>query len=215
MTNPSPEVKDVFSIFSFISERGVISGLYLSSLVFGIIIGNPKLTLATDLYVWVFGNCVLMGLIVSNITFELLVPLYQWLTSPMVLSGFYSIVKGDMQKHIENYNDLRKVRENLLAAEDQSHFKMRLFKDERLRHTTTYLSTSSLFALSMLLIAYYGFHLNEFIVKMEFLIVIYILISSSIGLVVRSKTLGRTIGLAYISQKTDPKPVNNKEKSKS
>jgi len=201
----SPEMKDVFSLFTFISERGILSGLYLAILGFGLIVSDTTMNLAPDLYIWVIGACILIGVIVSNLNYELLILIYRQMTDPIVLHHFYKTVQGNVKKEISSYDYLRQFRESVLAATESEHFKNRIEKDENLRQTLTYLSSSSVIAIIMLFIARENFSVHVSVMKLETIVVSYIFVSSFIGLLARSVALGKTLGLSYLYRKKTSK----------
>lgn len=205
MTDPSPDVKSVSGIFGFISERGVISGLYIASICFGLILGTEQFTIATQLHVWIASACILTGLIVSNITFEVLITPCRWLTSRITLKRFNKTLIKEGKGVIHTYDQLRQWREDYLASDHSQHYKARIEKDERLRNTVSYLATSSILALAMLITATYKFPVKRFVLEVEYIVVSYVLITSWLGMITRSANMGRTIALAYLHQTASSK----------
>ncbi len=198
MSNTSPDIKEIFNVFTFISERGVISGLYIASLSFGLVLGNTKHSIPVEAYLWIMGACILIGLIASNVTFELLIKFYRAFTNPLALRKFRLTVGKGISKKITTYDELNKYISFILASADcPSYYHSQHQKHEGLRQTLTYLSSSSIFAMVMVFIAYKRFDIYPDILELEMWIIGFIFISSTIGTMVRSDTLGKIKGRMY------------------
>lgn len=204
MTEISTNVKDTFA---FISERGVLGGLYLGATAFSLILSTPEATTRSNLLPWSAGVCLLIGLIIASTTYELLLPVFRFLTNWIARLGFKRALYGsgtseDEQKHFNKYGQIRKFRELFLASDGSDHLKDRIKKDEKLRQTLTYFATASLAALAIVYVASWLFEVNSKVRNINLAIVCYILTATLVGQVSRSYNFGRAVGVAFVA--TDP-----------
>ena len=200
----SENVKDAFA---FISERGVLGGLYLGSIIFSLVLGTPTITAESGLLPWAIAVCLLIGLIIANVTYELLLPMFQFLTNWIARLAFKrqlrSKTTSEEQQHFSKYDQVRTFRELFLASEGDEHLKERIKKDEKLRQTLTYFATASLAAAAITYIAATGFEIDPDIKTVDSGVVIYILIASLVGQAARSYSFGRSVGLAFVGTPSD------------
>lgn len=205
----SKEVDSIVSAFSFISERGVLSGIYLGSFCFGLVLSNDQFT--SDVYSWLAGICFLIGLILSNITYEFLLTPYRWFTEPVAVKSFHKTVQLDSAKtEIKNYQDLRKFRERFLVSTDSpERLKNSILKDEKLRQTLTYISSSSILILIGLIAASQDINFSKETIRLETWIALYVLIATLLGEISRSASIGRFLGFSYLHHVKEGKNENS------
>ena len=200
MTEISTTVKETFA---FISERGVLGGLYLGGTAFSLILSTPDATSQPHLLPWAGVVCLLMGLIIASTTYELLLPVFRILTNWIARLGFNRALRGngatDVERaHFNNYGQIRRFRELFLASGESAHLKDRIKKDEKLRQTLTYFATASLAGLLIVYIATSLFKVSANVKNINLVIVWYILAATLVGQVSRSYSFGRAVGLAFI-----------------
>lgn len=189
-------------MFDVITERGILSALYLAALTLPIIISSKMLNIMSEDYFWVAGICIVFGLVISKITSEFLLNAIRRITEPVVLSAFHSVVKS--KEIFPNYHEFREFREKYLDSENVSelnYLKARILKNESLLHTITYIMSSSIFALLMLG-AFLNFSslfgLSQPLIIVEIFLVGYILVATYFAEVSRAAAIGRSVGIAYI-----------------
>lgn len=194
-------------MFDVITERGVLSALYLAALALPVVISaRTTLNLAPNLaaqdYLWISGTSIILGLIISKVTYEFLLNAVRPLTEPVVLTAFHEVVGST--EILPRYADFRKFRETFLATDGpagRDYLKGRILKDEALRHTITYLMCSNLFALPVLvaLLLFPDFlGAPRSLLTLELCVVVYVLIATYFAEKSRSAALGRAVGYAYL-----------------
>lgn len=196
----SPETGGILSSFSFVSERGVLSSLYVGIVAFVVVVTNQQLAIGTDAYLWLAAICVILGLVASSVTYELFVPLLRHLSEPFVLWSFHRTVNSNSLAHISNYAELRKFRELFLSSDNHEHLKTAIRIEERLLQTLTYLASTSILALVILVLARQYLNTSRGLVLASSVFAVYVLIASLIGEMARSSSIGRAIGIAFLSQ---------------
>ena len=195
----SSEVTDnLRGAFTFISERGVLGGIYTGTLIFGLVVGSEYAELKEYL-LWLLIICLLIGLIMTSITYELFMPAFRFITSPIAVYSFKKTVKPT-DTTPKSYTEIRKYRELFLASDGAQHLKDRILKDEGLRRNITYFSTSSILAFIVIFSAPNFFVIPAKLLQLERYIVLYIFISTLVGQVSRTISLGRSIGFAYLAK---------------
>jgi hypothetical protein len=104
------------------------------------------------------------------------------------------------QTGFQNYNDLRKFRERFFASDSPDRLKNQVIKDEKLRQTLTYLSSSSILILIALILASQNAGISKEIIQLETWIALYTLVATLFGEISRSASIGRFLGLSYLYQ---------------
>jgi len=197
MAELSDSVKDAFS---FISERGVLGGIYLGSVVFGLFLASPQITAQSSLLPWLAVLCLLLSFIITSITYELLLPLFRLTTNPIARLALKRAVGHEVANSLfSDYGKIRRFRELFLASDGADHLKTRIKKDEKLRQTLTYFATASIAALTVIITADNWFQINATVKKIELVAVVYILIGTLIGQVFRSYSFGWVVAFAFIA----------------
>ncbi len=182
--------------FNILTERGIISGIYIGSLVFVLVASDNLIQISADSYVWVFLACSILGLIVSHVTYELLLTPSRWLTEPIVMRSFHKTVGSGVI--FKKYADIRKFRELFIASNAPEYLKSRILLDERLRQVLTYLYTTSIICFLMLLCAQGLPGIVIYVVQIEQIVVGYVLLCTILAQIARSASFGRAIGFAYL-----------------
>jgi hypothetical protein len=193
-------------LFDFLTERGVLSALYLASLAYPLVIANQGAGTTTIDSASIAIVCIVLGLIVSKITYEFLLD-YVWpLTEPIVLSAFQQTAGSDV--NCRTYTQFRVLREGLIGRDvtgGQQYLKERILKNEALRHTITYLFCANALALVALIavaiasVVWPGSLMAPpALLRVELVVVIYVLLATVVGERSRSAALGRSIAHAYL-----------------
>lgn len=196
----SAVVSNMSEILSFVSERGILSSLYLGAVFFGLVAGSMRSAIEPDTCLWIALTCSLLGLIGSNATYELLRLPIGWLTRPIILRSFNRTVQGHSQLKFARYSQIRRFRESFLASGGLEHFKLSIRKEMRLGQMLAYLVCSSILALIVVHLASRKLGVLEVVTDLELWVVSYVLVASALGGIARCATEGRTIGLAYLSE---------------
>ncbi len=185
------------SAYSFLSERGILSGFYVGALLFGGVIGNTLTPIASDAYVWLGITCFIFGLIIANTMYEVVMPLLRGITDPVLVLNFHNTVKLDSRRKFPRYADVRKFRETFMAGDGPAHLKSKILEDESLRLTLTYLTSVSVFGF-LLLIGYRFFPVSPWVVGLEAAINTFIFVTTLAARFPRAASLGTDIGTAYL-----------------
>jgi hypothetical protein len=191
-------MKDIGEVFSYVTERGILSGLYIGIIAFGIFLGNQQAMVATDASSWVALICMILGLIIGNVTYEVLIPLLRWITDPFLARGFYRNVGRDAKQKFPTYKEIRRFREEFMASDNPARLKENIIKDEKLRLMLAYFVTSSIASYTIILISEQIINVCDVVIITEKILVLYILVMTLIGRFVRASSLGRNIGHAYL-----------------
>jgi len=199
----SETAESIKDAFSFISERGVLGGLYLGTLIFGLIFGSHQIVNLSEYLIWLAVLAFVSGFIITSISYELLMPVFRPLTSAIARYAFNKTVTGSQLTGFTSlsYKQIREFREIFRSKADAAHLGARITEEEKLRQTTTYFTTSSIVALLSIYWLSRLFHIDDKVVKIESVIVAYILIATLLGQVFRSFSFGRAIAFAYIKEK--------------
>ncbi len=217
MSKVSSEVDSILSTLSFISERGILGGIYLGSFCFVFVLANDQIK--SDTYPWLAGIFFLLGLIFSNITYEFMLMPLRPFSEPVVLNSFHAMVeKSPEQTKIKKYNKLREFRELFFASNGSEHLKSLIHKEDKLRLTLTYLLSSNILILIILLVANQNaLFVNQNagiykeIIQFEIWIALFTLVTTLFGEFSRSQAIGRSIGLAYKEHFKNSDEVNETE----
>jgi hypothetical protein len=192
-------------LFDTLNKRGVMSGLYIASIIVTLAMSHPDIHLSSDPNAWILVVGVLViGMIIASVTFEIFIPLFQLFTSPIVLWRFQTTVGGKIRERIPNYTALRRFRESFLATEGSEHLKERIIRDENIRILLTYLGSGSI--ANFALIAGAMFLVPEIPPQVTRLLLIftgYVFAGTIIGEITRSSTYGLSMAMAYL-QKEKP-----------
>ncbi len=185
------------SAYSFLSERGILSGFYVGALMFGGVIGNTLTPIAPDAYLWLGIACFIFGLIIANTVYEVVMPLLRSITDPVLVLNFHNAVKLDSRRLFPSYSSVRKFRETFMASDGPAHLKAKILEDESLRLTLTYLTSAAVFGF-LLIGGYYVFPVSQWIIKLEVAINTFIFLTTLVARFPRAASLGTDIGMAYL-----------------
>ena len=192
-------MKNLGEIFSYVTERGVLSGLYIGIIAFGIFVGSEQ-EVTADAYPWILLICTILGLIIGNITYEVLIPILRLISDPLLVRSFHKVAGKDAKRKYPTYNDIRTLREKCLVSDCPERLKGDVVKDEKLRMTLAYLVTSSIACYLLIIIAERLVHVNDVVIIAEKTIVGYTFFATLIGRFGRVWSLGKSIGRAYLYQ---------------
>ncbi|CAH6784205.1 membrane hypothetical protein [Vibrio chagasii] len=184
--------------FSLISERGIVGGVYLGIVAFGVLMGNVDIHSKTSLLPWLLGVCLVSGFIIVSVTYELLMPLFRLITSPLVIHGFNNALPEETTSKVSSYKKLREIREVVLSSEESAHLQKRIKNDEKLRQTLTYFVSSSIITCLTVLYIDSSIIIIPEVKRFALIIIFYITASSFLGLLFRSFSLGRSIATGYL-----------------
>ncbi len=190
-------------IFDFLTERGVLSGVYIAFLLYPLVAYSPSLRSGLPTGTPLMAGILILGLILSKITYEFLLGVSRCATENKVLEGFREMVEDS---ETISYTEFRITRATILASSttDGAYFREQILKHESLRNTITYLMCSNLLAFFILLpLGVFSWLAPRLVsvplhtVVAELFLVAYVLIATLIGNRARSVTLGRSVGLAH------------------
>jgi hypothetical protein len=211
----SPVASSISDAISFLSERGVLSGLYLGTVFFAVVAGSTQVIAQPDGYLWIAVICLLLGLVASSVTYELFRIPIGWLTNPIVVRTFNKTVQDDSRARFTSYKQIRKFRESFLASDGSEHFKANIRKELRIGQMLAYLGCSSALALIVLYLASQELNVPEVMIDLELWFASFVLVAAILGGISRCISTGRTIGLAYVSmQGTAESEVESRVESK-
>ena len=187
-------------LFDTLNKRGVMSGLFIASVIITLAMSHPAVGLSSDPNAWViFVGVLVVGMIIASVTFEMLVPLFQAFTSPVVLRSFQATVGGKIKERIPDYGALRKFRADFMTNEDAPHLKERITRDEDIRTLLTYLATGSIANIALTVGAMFlAPAIPQEITRLLLGFTIYVLVGTLIGEVARSRTYGASLAMAYL-----------------
>jgi hypothetical protein len=200
------------SAYSFLSERGILSGFYIAALAFGAILGNEKVAINSDVYIWLALTCFIFGLIIANITYEVVLPALKTITDPVLQRSFRKTVGHDLAGKFPNYSEIRKFRESFVAGNGPEHLRAKILNDEDLRLTLTYLTSASIFGYLMLFVGAHFFPVSPWVISLEFLVNSFVFLMTLAGRFPRAAALGEDIGIAYlytVEQTADKKSIGS------
>jgi hypothetical protein len=178
-----------------LSERGILGGVYFGIIFFALTSSALAFDVTKYGFPWILLMTTLIGIIISYISYEICLPLFKWISKGLVLRGAnYNIGKN----HFKEYKDVRNFRETFLNENSNPHIKERIRGYLKIRITLTYLAATNITAFSFLCIFKSYFETNEILTFLIFLTIIFVFISSLIGILTRSWSLGLYIGLAKL-----------------
>jgi hypothetical protein len=186
------------SAYTFLSERGILSGFYVGMLAFGVILGNSITSINSEFYIWLAIICFVFGLIIANVSYEVFLPVFRSITDVMLVKSFHQTAKGDAKKKFPNYAEIRIFRESFIASNAPDHLKAKILKDEGLRLTLTYLNSASIVGFLILFVAFRYYSVYPSVISIEVIVNSFIFIMTFIGRFPRSSSLGVDIGIAYL-----------------
>lgn len=182
-----------------ISERGVISGILIGAVLAISVFAINKRIMMDVGFVWFGLGCAVIGFVFSLCAYELSLPVLGLLFGWISVYSFNTTVSSDTHKGtVDGYKELRRVRKAHLSGSSSNRFAERIRRHIGFRKNMSFLLTSSLFSFFALHYLNAFFDMDPKLFGLTLYFVMFLIISTLVGEIYRSYTLGRAIGDAHI-----------------
>lgn len=182
------------SSYSLLSERGILGGIYLGIILFGLLITASSFDANKYGFQWILLITTVLGIIIGNISYELFMPLFRLISQIIVLNGANNTIG---EKYFVKYNEVRNFREAFLNKNSNKHLKDRIQCQEKFRITLTYFASTNITAFAFTLITNKTLNPSHDFIILVYMTIFFVLISTFVGILSRAWSLGVYIGLAY------------------
>lgn len=180
--------------YSLLSERGILGGIYLGIILFGLLITTSSFDASKYGFPWILLITTILGIIISNISYELFMPMFRLFSKELVMKGANKTIG---KKHFVKYEEVRNFREVFLNKDLNMHLKERIRGHEKLRVTLTYLAATNITSFGFILISSIFLKPTLELLFLIYTIVSFVFVSTSVGILTRAWAQGIYIGLAY------------------